>query len=124
EERIISHLGIDVGGTKVALRAEGDQGSAVEQIFRWPEAGDVRGDLAVLAEGVTALLAGWPEPVGAVGVALPATCDAAGTVTVWPGRPSWVGLDLATALGELFPGVPVGWADDGDLAALAEADAA
>ena len=78
----------------------------------------------MLAEGVTALLAGWPEPVGAVGVALPATCDAAGTVTVWPGRPSWVGLDLATALGELFPGVPVGWADDGDLAALAEADAA
>ncbi|MEV4139945.1 ROK family protein [Dactylosporangium sp. NPDC049742] len=46
-----------------------------------------------------------------------------GRVTAWPTRPSWIGLDLAGFLGGLFAGTPVHLADDGDLAALAEADA-
>jgi kanosamine 6-kinase len=52
---------------------------------------------------------------------MPAVCDADGTVLTWPGRPSWVGLDLTAALGNILPDTPVVWADDGDLAALAEA---
>lgn len=64
------------------------------------------------------------RPFTGVGVAVPATLDARGRVVAWPTRPSWVGLDLAGVLRGLFPAALVHCADDGDLAALAEADAA
>ncbi|TDC61262.1 ROK family protein [Micromonospora sp. KC207] len=49
---------------------------------------------------------------------MPGTTDPA--CRVWPGRPSWAGLRADTLRG-LFPGSRTAWADDGDLAALAEA---
>ncbi|WDZ88000.1 ROK family protein [Micromonospora cathayae] len=127
-EDAISYLGIDIGGTKVALRAEGVPGSAagqtpVETTFRWPDGG-VDADLELLSSRVDELRRRWPEPIRGVGVATPAGCDPGGTVLTWPGRPSWVGLDFTGALASLFPDLPVRWADDGDLAALAEARAA
>ncbi|WP_416904034.1 ROK family protein [Micromonospora echinospora] len=113
-------LGVDVGGTKVALRAEAAGRPAYERTFAWPSGDDPAGDLAALDAEVAALRATW-GPVGAVGMAMPAITDSDGTVLTWPGRPSWTGLDLAGALRRLFPDVPTGYADDGDLAALAEA---
>ena len=113
-------LGVDVGGTKVALRAEAAGRPAYERIVTWPAGADPSADLAVLAAEVAALRTGY-GPVDAVGVAMPATVDRAGAVVAWPGRPSWIGLDLAGALRRLFPDTPTGYADDGDLAALAEA---
>ncbi|MEU4644354.1 ROK family protein [Micromonospora sp. NPDC023814] len=113
-------LGVDVGGTKVALRAEAAGRPAYDRTFRWPHGADAAADLAALAAEVTRLRDAW-GPVGAVGVAMPATTDAAGAVTTWPGRPSWAGLDLAGAMRRLFPGAATALADDGDLAALAEA---
>lgn len=115
-----SILGVDIGGTKVALRAEAAGRPAYERTFRWPAGADPAADLAVLDDVVTALRVAW-GPVDAVGVALPATTDATGTVLTWPGRPSWTGLDFTGALSRLFPGSRTGFADDGDLAALAEA---
>ncbi|MCM3921970.1 ROK family protein [Frankia sp. AiPs1] len=162
-------LGIDIGGTKVALRIEpahpgapttaggtvqigvpGDGGvpggagvgvgvgvdapdrlgapdgtaSPVEATFRWAPSASATRDLDDLATHVAALRARWVGSVAAVGVAMPATLDAAGRVTTWPGRPSWTGLALADALRGLVPGATVACADDGDLAALAEAHAA
>ncbi|WP_089155936.1 ROK family protein [Micromonospora sp. NBS 11-29] len=113
-------LGVDVGGTKVALRAEAAGRPAYERVLTWPTGADPAADLAALAAEVAALRAGY-GPVDAVGVAMPATVDRAGAVVAWPGRPSWVGLDLAGALRRLFPDTPTGYADDGDLAGLAEA---
>ncbi|GAA4873617.1 ROK family protein [Saccharopolyspora cebuensis] len=113
-------LGIDIGGTKVAFRAA-DGRAPYESAVRWSDSGDVRRDLAVLRAGALAARAAAGPP-GGVGIALPATVDGAGRVTSWPNRPGWVGLDWHGALGELFPDVPVRTADDGDLAALAEAD--
>ncbi|MGB2571545.1 ROK family protein [Micromonospora citrea] len=113
-------LGVDVGGTKVALRAEGAGRPAYERTFRWPPGADPDADLAALDTEVAALRATW-GPVHAVGLAMPATTDATGTVLTWPGRPSWTGLDLAGACDRIFPGSRSGYADDGDLAALAEA---
>ncbi|MEH0971874.1 ROK family protein [Micromonospora sp. CPCC 205546] len=113
-------LGVDVGGTKVALRAEAPGRPPYDRTFRWPHGADPAADLAVLSAEVDRLRDGW-GPVGAVGVAMPATTDAAGTVTTWPGRPGWAGLDLAGALRRLFPDAATAVADDGDLAALAEA---
>ncbi|MBZ6286169.1 ROK family protein [Streptomyces olivaceus] len=126
----MSFLGIDVGGTKVALRAEGEGLEPCEISFRWPPgpaAADGPGwsaDLTALAGWTAVLRERWQRPILSVGVAVPATVGAGGRVVGWPNRPSWTGLDLGEVLHELFPGARVGWADDGDLAALAEARAA
>ncbi|MFI6024643.1 ROK family protein [Amycolatopsis magusensis] len=109
-----NHLGIDVGGTKVAFRMGERSGE-----MRWAPFRDIRADLARIAEAVREL--GEPD---AVGVAMPATVDHTGKVTTWPSRPGWTGADLYTLFDEIFPSTPVGFADDGDLAAVAEADAA
>ncbi|MBM7441019.1 ROK family protein [Streptomyces sp. HB132] len=116
-------LGIDVGGTKVALRTDGGT-TARSAVFPWPPTSSVADDLEALTRNVRALLDDAPQPVEAVGVAMPATVGPDGLVTTWPGRPSWTGLDLRAALHSLFPRSAVLWADDGDLAALAEADEA
>ncbi|WP_369225650.1 ROK family protein [Streptomyces sp. R39] len=125
------YLGIDIGGTKVALRVVGDSGqgpaASAEETFRWPPDGDPAADLALLADRLRSLLSRLPGGAAGlrgVGVALPASCDADGTVLTWPGRPGWAGLGLVPALHRMLPGVPLVHADDGDLAALAEARAA
>ncbi|MFD9237300.1 ROK family protein [[Kitasatospora] papulosa] len=118
---VISHLGIDIGGTKVALKAVGPGGAVRETAFRWPPFEGTRHDLAALSAGVRTLRERLGDEVEAVGVAIPATVDPSGTVVTWPGRPGWAGSDLVGSLDALFPGIPVRYADDGDLAALAEA---
>ncbi|MFF7369065.1 ROK family protein [Streptomyces tricolor] len=115
-------LGIDIGGTKVALRAETGDGRIEESAFTWGVHQDADRDLADLA----AHLEEFPgaADVRAVGVAVPATVGPDERITAWPSRPAWSGLALGPALRALFPGAAVAWADDGDLGALAEADAA
>jgi kanosamine 6-kinase len=115
-------LGVDIGGTKTALRAETGHGLVRDRTFRWTARG-VQADLTHLAAEVGLLLRQFPAGFDSVGVALPATVDPAGIVTAWPNRPEWVGLDARRAFDELFGGAPVCWADDGELAALAEAQA-
>ncbi|MEU6665853.1 ROK family protein [Streptomyces sp. NPDC046727] len=115
-------LGIDIGGTKVAFRAETDDGRTEESSFTWGPHRDADRDLADLAGH----LKEFPGRSGirAVGVAMPATVGPDERITAWPSRPAWTGLALGPALRALFPGAAVAWADDGDLGALAEADAA
>nr|WP_253267729.1 ROK family protein [Streptomyces asoensis] len=117
-----------MGGTKVALRAEHTDGTVREAGFRWPRAPDgpvhAAADLDLLARQIRELCAVAPDEWAGVGVAMPATLDAAGVVTAWPNRPGWTGLDLGGALREVFGTAEVVCADDGDLAALAEAQAA
>jgi kanosamine 6-kinase len=103
----------------VAFPSDGP--TTVEKVFSWPESSTAGHDLDLLGGWVEPHLAARPAPA-AIGIAMPATFDRAGVVVAWPGRPSWVGLDLAAALRGIFGTVPVAWADDGDLAALAEAD--
>jgi kanosamine 6-kinase len=119
------HLGIDIGGTKVALRAESVDGRTEEHTFAWPhDAGGPDHDLALLAGGVATLTARTGDGFQAAGVALPATVGPDERVTAWPSRPSWTGLAVGPALRALVPGAAVAWADDGDVGALAEAEAA
>ncbi|MFE6072733.1 ROK family protein [Streptomyces sp. NPDC056525] len=138
------HLGVDVGGTKVALRVESEGEDPYEVSFPWNERHSATADLAQLADAVGGLRArmrgctgmgartstdtGTGTGVGggfrAVGVAMPATVSPSGRVVAWPSRPEWTGVDLGAALRGLFPEAAVGWADDGDLGALAEAEEA
>ncbi|WP_276204622.1 ROK family protein [Amycolatopsis vancoresmycina] len=115
---------MDIGGTKVAFRFEhGEPGAAEEFSFAWPEPGpDAAADLRLLGAEAARTLP--RERITAVGVSVPATLDGTGRVLAWPMRPSWTGVDFGAALRSLFPGVPVRAADDGDLAAIAEAKAA
>ncbi|MET9401498.1 ROK family protein, partial [Kitasatospora sp. NPDC002965] len=116
-------LGIDVGGTKVALVLERPGlRRPVHARFDWPRPSDRReADLAALAAAVVRITgAAGPGAVRSAGLALPATVRD-GRLTSWPSRPSWAGLRLDTVLERVLPGVPVRYEDDGNLAALAEA---
>ncbi len=124
----MSRLGIDIGGTKVALRLE-RSGAAVgatplRTTFQWPAEGDVAADMKALASAIDELRRPPGDPVMSVGVALPAALDPDGRVRGWPNRPSWQGLDIRRQLAAFLPAAQVRVADDGDLAALAEARAA
>ncbi|MEU6278094.1 ROK family protein [Streptomyces populi] len=124
----MSRLGIDIGGTKVALRLE-RSGAAMgapplRTTFPWPAEGDVASDMKALAAAVGDLRHPPGDPVMSVGVALPAALDPEGRVRGWPNRPSWRGLDVRRQLAAFLPAAQVRIADDGDLAALAEARAA
>ncbi|WP_051735617.1 ROK family protein [Streptomyces sp. NRRL B-3229] len=121
---VTGFLGIDIGGTKVAARVEGADTEPHLTTFRWTPAADAHEDMAALAECLAGVRRRWPGPIAAAGVALPATLGPDGRVTAWPNRPSWAGLDLAAELRRMLPGGTVSVADDGDLAALAEARAA
>jgi kanosamine 6-kinase len=121
----MSYLGIDIGGTKVAFRVESDSGKSYEKCFQWPQ-GDspqpasATRDLDTLQRNLQELRDHWLD-IEAVGIAMPATVNSSGQVIAWPGRPGWVGLDLRAALRTLFPDAEVRCADDGNLAAVAEA---
>jgi kanosamine 6-kinase len=109
----VGFLGIDIGGTKAAFRDD----SGRESVVRWTDGGD---DLAVLVRGLRAT---GVRP-RSVGVAIPAALDDAGRVVAWPNRPHWRGLDLRGLLARELPGAALYFGDDGDLATLAEAEAA
>ncbi|MFF3487391.1 ROK family protein [Streptomyces sp. NPDC002701] len=118
------HLGVDIGGTKVALRVEAGTRCVDESVFAWRPRHSAGHDLAQLAAQVASVRERLGTPPTAVGVAMPATVAPDGRITAWPSRPEWTGTDLGAALRALFPGAGVAWADDGDLGALAEAQAA
>nr|AXL06235.1 ROK family protein [uncultured bacterium] len=117
------HLGIDVGGTKVAFRVETGSECVAETSFGWGARGSAEEDLAQLSAHVARLRDRLGAPLAAVGVAMPGTVGPDGRVATWPSRPEWTGVDLKTTLHKLFPEAAVAWADDGDLGALAEARA-
>jgi kanosamine 6-kinase len=125
-----AYLGIDLGGTKVAVGVAAAADVAAGRLTRRAEArwpvppGDPDQDLVVLRTLVGQLRTGTPRGFAGVGVAVAATLDAGGRVTAWPTRPSWTGLDLLPEVRSLVPGCEVAWGDDGALAALAEAAAA
>ncbi|MFF1509633.1 ROK family protein [Streptomyces sp. NPDC058326] len=119
------YLGIDIGGTKVALLLERpDSADPVRLRFSWPRDGDADADLDTLASAVSRIAAdarlGGLAGIRAAGLALPATVRE-GRITAWPSRPSWTALRLDAVLERVLPEVPVVWEDDGNLAALAEA---
>nr|AXL06523.1 ROK family protein [uncultured bacterium] len=117
------HLGVDIGGTKVAFRVEAGAECVDESAFRWDPRRSAARDLEQLAHHVGELRTRIGTPFRAVGVAMPGTVDPAGRITAWPSRPEWNGIALDESLRALFPGAAVAWADDGDLGALAEAEA-
>ncbi|MEU9605858.1 ROK family protein [Streptomyces sp. NPDC048057] len=118
-----AYLGVDIGGTKVALRAVTGAERVHETAFAWRPRHSAARDLGQLADAIAEVRADLGASFRAVGVAMPATVGPTGHVTAWPSRPEWTGTDLGAALRPLFPEAAVAWADDGDLGALAESRA-
>lgn len=117
-------LGIDVGGTKVAL-AVGDAEGTLRARRRMPTrpSGDAAADLARIAAEARAVLAEAgvaPEGIEAVGVSLPGPLDPdAGLVLNPPNLPGWDRAPVRDALAAAL-GRPVILENDANAAALAE----
>lgn len=110
-------LGIDFGGTKVAFLLAGQDGYGREETLRWPPGDDPATGLAAVTDVLRRLRG---RRAIAAGVAVPALLDESGRVVNWPSKPGWRGVDLRGYFARVLPGVPVRFADDGDLAAIGE----
>jgi kanosamine 6-kinase len=111
-------IAVDIGGTKLALRAEA-AGVTWTAREHWSGAD---------ADQLVALLTRARRRIGdridRVAVACAPSLDPAGRVVAWPSRPSWVGLPLRELVSAATGADDIVFSDDGTLAALAEADAA
>lgn len=116
-------LGIDIGGTKVALAlADGSERALGEARLATAPSGDAQRDLARIAEAAQALVAsrGAGQPLEIVGVSLPGGVDASGGfVRNPPNLPGWDGAPVRALL-ERALGAPVALENDANAAALAE----
>nr|AAD31833.1 AnsB kinase [Streptomyces collinus] len=106
------HLGIDVGGTKAALRAALADGTVREAGFRvtvGPGPARHRRQRTWIRwlGKVREPCGGAPTALAGVSVAMPATLGAAGVVTAWPDRPGGTGTDLGSAPRGIFPTIRV-----------------
>ncbi len=117
-------LGIDIGGTKTAL-ALGDAEGRLIADMRIPTApsGDALRDIARIAEGARALLAGQGlhgRELEIVGVSLPGGVDpGGGFVRNPPNLPGWDGAPVRDVLADAL-GTRVALENDANAAALAE----
>ncbi|MFE9456842.1 ROK family protein [Streptomyces californicus] len=121
-------LAVDIGGTKAELRARAGAADSGVVRIEWDapdrrRAPDFDDDIERLdAAAQRALRAvGATSPRTAV-LALPATLDAEGRVSRWPGRPSWRGRRPAAELAARWNATPL-VRDDALLAGYAEARA-
>jgi glucokinase len=117
-------LGIDIGGTKVALALGGEEGRLEARFRRALEpSGDPARDLARIADDARRLVAGAGlalDDVAAVGVSAPGPLDPeAGLILGPPNLPGWAHVPVVAALRAAL-GRPVYLENDANAAALAE----
>jgi len=117
-------LGIDIGGTKVALALGDEQGRLLERRRRPTDAtGCADDDLARIAEDARGLLARagvTPDDVACVGISAPGPIDADGERLLHPPNlPGWGDVPVRRILADAL-GIPVHVENDANAAALAE----
>lgn len=116
-------LGLDIGGTKVALAVADRAGRLLARRRRPLEpSGDGRADLARLAAEAGVLLreAGGEGPLVAIGVSAPGPLDPdAGEIGAPPNLPGWVRVPVRAVLAKAL-GAPAFLENDANAAALAE----
>jgi glucokinase len=121
-------MGVDIGGTKIAAGVVDGSGAILQQI-RTPMAakGEASAGLAAVTSAITALGkklgagASLSEVVSGIGLCSPGPVDPhTGVVINPPNLPCWRNYPLVAEVGRVF-GVPVKLDNDGNAAALAEA---
>jgi glucokinase len=124
EVSVLLLLGIDIGGTKIALSL-GDETGKIVRRFRRPtdSSGRPEDDIARMADDARQLLAEAGvarDEVAAVGSSAPGPVDVErGLLIDPPNLPGWGTVSVVSLVGEALGG-PVGLENDGDAAALAE----
>ncbi|HET6304027.1 MAG TPA: ROK family protein [Myxococcota bacterium] len=123
-QAIPSYLGIDVGGTKLALAVGDADGHVRARRRRATEpCGRPEADLERIVADARALLAEVglaPHEIAAIGVSLPGPLDpVAGVIHNPPNLPGWKEVDVRGPLARAF-GRPVHLENDANAAALAE----
>ncbi|MFJ9432484.1 ROK family protein [Streptomyces sp. NPDC101490] len=121
-------LAVDIGGTKAEVRARAGAADSGVVRIEWGTSGrrrapDFDDDIERLDDAAQRALraVGATHPRTAV-LALPATLDAEGRISRWPGRPSWRGRRPAAELAARWGSTPL-VRDDALLAGYAEARA-
>ncbi|MFH0179222.1 ROK family protein [Streptomyces cacaoi] len=112
-------LAVDIGGTKLALRAVAAGAAVYERTVPWPVGGDAGAESELLEASVAEAVGALGEAPVRIGVAAAPNVGADGTVVSWPNRPGWVGRSLRAPFAG--NGAEVLFGDDATLAALAEA---
>ncbi|MFJ3493761.1 ROK family protein [Streptomyces sp. NPDC086091] len=115
-------VAVDIGGTKLAVRALADGTTVHERTVHWPRGADTDVEFGLLAASVAEAVEALGGAPARIGVAAAPNVDRHGRVTVWPNRPGWRGRCLRTPF--VSTGAPVLFGDDASLAALAEAHSA
>lgn len=113
---------IDVGGSKIAIRFITSEQN-FEDILFFPEKSTLAKEKELIKDFLNKNINKIAEPFSCVGVSAAPTVNAKGFVTRWPNRPTWINFDIYNFLETLFR-CPILIEDDGNAAALAEANAA
>lgn len=112
-------LAVDIGGTKLALRAVAAGVTVHERTVLWPVGDDAGGESDLLEASVAEAVGALGEAPVRIGVAAAPNVGADGRVVSWPSRPHWVGRSLRAPF--VGSGADVLFGDDATLAGLAEA---
>ncbi|MFF3498183.1 ROK family protein [Streptomyces sp. NPDC003247] len=114
-------LAVDIGGTKLAVRALADGVTVHERTLPWRDGADPDADLDLLGASVSEAAGALGTAPVRIGVAAAPNVDGDGRVVGWPNRPGWTGRSLRVPFART--GAEVLFGDDATLAALAEAHA-
>ncbi len=117
-------IGVDIGGTKIAIGAVDGAGVIAASRTLPTDAGDgAPGALRRIGAAIDALLSetGWhADDLAGIGIGCPGPVDPdTGLVLNWYTLPGWDGTDVVTPLARRF-GKPVTMANDADVALLGE----
>ncbi|MFD5270840.1 ROK family protein [Streptomyces sp. NPDC058335] len=112
-------LAVDIGGTKLALRAVAAGAAVHERTVPWPAGGDAGSQSDLLETSVAEAIGALGGAPARIGVAAAPNVGADGRVVSWPSRPDWVGRSLRAPF--VGSGAEVLFGDDATLAGLAEA---
>ncbi|HEX7633885.1 MAG TPA: ROK family protein [Noviherbaspirillum sp.] len=112
-------LGIDIGGSKIALAGRSDLRTLFTARFAIDDEAMPVAVLSAMAEYLDRQCARWGL-VDSIAIASAPNLDSDGCVERWPNRPNWEGTSIISALAP-FVRRKILWCDDGTAATLADA---
>ncbi len=118
------YIGIDLGGTNIAVGLVDDTPKVVAQASRPTQSGrdyqEIVKDMAELCEEVAKLGGCTMADIQGIGVGSPGTIDNKIGEVVYGNNLGWRHVPLRAELNKYFPGIPIGMANDADAAAYGE----
>ena len=118
------YIGIDLGGTNIAVGLVDDTPKVVAQASRPTQSTrpyqEIVKDMAELCEEVAKLGGCTMTDIQGIGVGAPGTIDNKIGEVVYGNNLGWYHVPLRAELNKYFPGIPIGMANDADAAAYGE----